>query len=338
TTSMSLPSPERIFETFMAYQRSAALKAAIELDVFTGIGKGNQTVETLAEYSQAAPRGIRILCDYLVTIGFLSKDDGNYALAPDSSAFLDRTSRAYLGSATGMLCSPLLTNAFTDLTRTVREGTTTLAGEGTVSPENPIWEDFARCMMPMMFPAAQFLAQFVPGKEPIRVLDIAAGHGLFGITIAQRNTAAQVSAVDWRNVLAVAQENAQAMGVAGRYTTIPGDAFVVDWGSEYDVALLTNFLHHFDPPTCGALLRKVYESLKPGGMALTVEFVPNEDRVTPPAAAGFALTMLGTTRAGDAYTLAEYRQMFQKAGFNSPELHPVPGTPSSVLISTRPFA
>ena len=35
----------------------------------------------------------------------------------------------------------------------------------------------------------------------MRVLDIAAGHGLFGITIAQRTPQAQIVAVDWAGVL-----------------------------------------------------------------------------------------------------------------------------------------
>ena len=53
-------------------------------------------------------------------------------------------------------------------------------------------------------------------------------------------------ALDWASVLEVAKENAQAAGVADRYTTLEGSAFDVDYGSGYDLVLLTNFLHHFD--------------------------------------------------------------------------------------------
>ena len=61
-----------------------------------------------------------------------------------------------------------------------------------------------------------------------------------------------------------------------------GDAFTVDWGTGYDVALMTNFLHHFDAATCTTLLKKVAASLKPGGRIAVLEFVPNEDRISPP--------------------------------------------------------
>ena len=68
-------------------------------------------------------------------------------------------------------------------------------------------------------------------------------------------------------------------------------------------------------------------------MAL-VEFVPDEDRVTPPPAASFSLVMLGTTPEGDAYTFAEYRQMLAEAGFSDTVMHPLPPTAESAVIAT----
>src|SRR5260370_19569872 len=106
-------------------------------------------------------------------------------------------------------------------------------------------------MAPMMFPEAQAMAQHLQpalaAKAQSKVLDIAAGHGIFGITIAKQVPGAEIYALDWANVLAVALENATAMGVAGRYHVLAGSAFTVDMGSGYDAVLLTNFLHHFDP-------------------------------------------------------------------------------------------
>lgn len=169
----------------------------------------------------------------------------------------------------------------------------------------------------MMRKPAQLLVDLVGGdpQQPLRVLDVAAGHGLFGIAVAERYPKAQIAALDWPNVLAVAAENAARAGVANRCRSLPGSAFEVDWGGPYDVMLLTNFLHHFDAPTCAQLAAKAYAALAPGGRAFTLEFIPNPDRVTPPATATFALTMLASTARGDAYTFAEYEQIFAQAGF-----------------------
>jgi len=178
-------------------------------------------------------------------------------------------------------------------------------------------------MASMMRQPAASIAEIVGVGDmgECKVLDIAAGHGIFGITLAEQNPQAQVYAIDWQNVLPIAQQNAEAAGVAARYHTIPGSAFEVEFGDGYDLILLTNFFHHFDPPTCEELMRKVHAALKDGGRAVTLEFVPNDDRVTPPAEAAFALVMLGTTPAGDAYTFAEYDRMFRNSGFSKNESH-----------------
>jgi cyclopropane fatty-acyl-phospholipid synthase-like methyltransferase len=192
-------------------------------------------------------------------------------------------------------------------------------------------------MQPMMALPSQLMAQLIdPGKDQkLRVLDLAAGHGLFGIAFAKQNPQVEVIAVDWPKVLEVAQENAKAAGVADRYQTNPGSAFDVDYGTGYDVVLLTNFLHHFEKETCEMLLRKVHAALADGGRVVALEFVPNDDRVTPPQAAGFAMQMLGGTPRGDAYTFAELQEMAQHAGFARSELHELPPTIERVIVSHK---
>ena len=330
----SEPNPAHIWDTINAYQRTACLHGAIDLDLFTRIGEGAQTVDALAAACRASARGIRILCDTLVIFGLLAKGDGQYLLTPDSAAFLDRRSPAYMGGSLAFINSPWLQGAFNNIADLVRRGTTMLEGSGTVDPDDPVWVDFAKSMTPFVRPAAEFIGEIAAKQAPQRVLDIAAGHGLFGIAIAKRNPQAQISPVDWKAVLEVARQNAEEAGVSDRYHPIVGNAFSVDFGRGYDVALLTNFLHHFDPPTCETLLRKVKASLAPGGKVYTLEFVPNEDRVSPPAAASFAMMMLGTTPSGDAYTFEDLRRMFRNAGFAHCERMDVPRSPETLVVSS----
>jgi ubiquinone/menaquinone biosynthesis C-methylase UbiE len=331
------PSPQLFFQTINAYQRTEALKAAIELETFAAIGEGNATAEEIAKRCQASERGTRILCDFLCIMGFLNKEGNRYSLTPDSAMFLDKRSPAYLGSAIEFISSPTLTEGFKNFADTVRKGGTMMADGGTIAPENPIWVKFARGMAPMMALPAQLTARLVdptPDRE-LKILDIAAGHGLYGIAFAKNNPQANVVALDWANVLEVAKENAQAAAVADRFSTIAGSAFDVDYGSGYDLVLLTNFLHHFDAATNEALLRKVHAALAEGGRAITLEFVPNEDRISPPDAAAFSVMMLGGTPAGDAYTFPELERMFANAGFADSELHQLPPSIQQVVISRK---
>jgi 2-polyprenyl-3-methyl-5-hydroxy-6-metoxy-1,4-benzoquinol methylase len=331
------PSPALFFDTISAYERTEALRAAIELDLFTLVAGGQRTAAELASACQASPRGVRILADYLTVIGFLQKHDDQYDLTPESEVFLNRRSPAYLGGTADFLLTAELRACFQNLTAAVRRGGTAASDEGTVSHDNPIWVAFARAMAPLMQLPARLLADLVGGdsQEPLRVLDVAAGHGLFGITVAERYPEAHVTALDWPNVLAVAAEYARRAGIAERHALRPGSAFEVDWGGPYDVVLLTNFLHHFDLPACEKVAAKAYASLAPGGRALTLDFIPEPDRVTPPAAAKFALTMLATTAHGDAYTFAEYQQVFAKAGFVRSEFHGLPPTMQQAVVSQK---
>src|SRR5207249_690987 len=102
----------------------------------------------------------------------------------------------------------------------------------------------------------------------------------------------------------------------------------------YDLILLPNILHHFDHPACVSLLTKVRKSLAPGGRTLVIEFVPNEDRVSPPIPSMFAFMMLGTTQRGDAFTLAEYTAMARDAGYRSATIAPLPPSQESVIELT----
>jgi SAM-dependent methyltransferase len=337
TSAAQQPSPQLFFQTINAHQRTEALKAALELEVFTAIGEGNTTAAAIAKRCQTSERGMRILCDYLTIMEMLTKQGDSYALTLDSATFLDKRSPAYLGSATEFLCSPMMFENSKHIADAVRKGGTVMEAEGTVSAENPVWVKFARGMAQLMAMPAQLMAKLVDPQPAgkLKILDIAAGHGLFGIAFATNNPQAEVTALDWKPVLEVAKENAQKAGVADRYHTIEGSAFDVDFGSGYDLVLVTNFLHHFDPPANETLLRKVHAALADGGRAATLEFVPNDDRVTPPESAGFSLIMLIGTPSGDAYTFAELEKMFANAGFSHSTIHPLPPTFQQVVVSEK---
>jgi len=333
TSASAAPDPGRIFETLCAFQQTEALKGAVELDIFTHIAEGASSVAEIAKRAQASERGIRILCDFLTIQGFLAKTDGRYSNSPTAEMFLNKRSPAYIGSMATFLAHPGLMECFHDMAGSVRKGGT--VSKGTLAPEDPVWVVFARAMAPFMAMMAEMVAKIValPGAAQ-RVLDISAGHGLYGLMVAKANPSAQIYASDWANVLEVARENAAKFGVTERFHTIPGSAFDSDFGSGYDLVLVPNFLHHFDPPTNVKFLRKLRVAMKPGAMLAIVEFVPNDDRISPPMAASFSLQMLGGTASGDAYTFREFSEMLSEAGFSNIQQQPLVPTPQT-LVSAK---
>jgi SAM-dependent methyltransferase len=328
--------PAPIFECFSAYQKTAAMQAAVDIGLFTAIAAGNVTAAQAAKACSASPKGVRVLCDYWTVNGLLTKTGDQYGLTPEAAMFLDQKSPAYFGGVLGFMNGPI-TPFFDQLTDAVRRGGA--AGQGSVQPEFEGWINFAQQMGAMIYPSAEAFARLLgPSKSggAGRALDIAAGHGLFGIVLAQKNPNLKITALDWPKVLEVAKRHADQMGVggaAGRYSLIAGDAFTVDLQGPYDVILLTNLLHHFNEQQCTALLKRIRAALRPGGKLVTLEFVPNADRISPPLSATFPLIMLATTAEGDAYTFAQLEGMLKAAGFDSNTLHQPEDSPQQIIIS-----
>ena len=332
TPASAAPNPGLVFETLCAFQQTESLKAAIDLDVFTHIADGASTAAEIAKRAQTSERGMRILCDFMTIRGFLTKADNHYSNTSTAQVLLNKHSPNYIGSIANFLAHPAIMECFHDLAGSVRKGGT--VSRGTLAPEDPIWVEFARSMAPFMAMTAELVAKHVahPGT-PQKVLDISAGHGIYGLSIAKANTSAQIYAADWANVLEVARENAIKFGVADRFHTIPGSAFESDLGSGYDLMLVPNFLHHFDMPTCVGFLKKLRTTMKPGSTLAIVEFVPNEDRVSPPMAAAFSIQMLGGTDAGDAFTFRELNEMVSQAGFKDCQQESLAPTPQTLVLA-----
>ena len=302
--------PAWLIDEFRALERSLALRTAIEMDLFTRIGAGTRTVRALAAASGASERGLRALCDHLVIQGHLLKQGARYSLTLNSRLYLTRGSPAYLGSAVNFLAGDATVAAFCRLRQAVEQGS-----PGSVQLD---WVEYARSMAPLAQPVAEFAASAleVDSAGPVQVLDIAAGHGLYGLAIAARNSAAQIFAMDSPQVLEIAIENARRAGVAERYHPIHGDVFEAGLGGPYDLALAANFAHHFDAAANVRLFQKTRAALKPTGRIALIDFVLNADRVSPLPDASFALTLFATSAGGAVYTFQEYSRMLRAAGFH----------------------
>ena len=335
-------SPLFFFQRINAYQQTATLMAALELDLFTRLAEATEpeerTVAALARKIKASEKGTRVLCDFLTIHGLLIKHDAEgpyawYQPTREAAVYLDRRSPLSMHAAPRFLAPPPLHGAAEVVASSVRKG-------GTVTQEYTnenaeMWVDFARSMAPFTGISAGTLAALVDAPGPRKVLDVAASHGAFGIACLKRNPQARVAALDGAAVLEVGAENAQKAGVADRWSKLVGDAFRVELGTGYDAALVTNFLHHFTPEVNETFLRRIHAALKPGGKVAVLEFVPNEDRVTPPEAASFALIMLLGTVDGDAYTHRQLSAMLENAGFRGTERHEVEGSPQTILVATK---
>ena len=328
--------PHTIFGILQSAQRVAALTTAVELDLFTAIGDSGSSPDDIAARCNASARGVRVLCDYLCVLGLLQKRQGRYWPTGEAALYLDRRSPHFIADAAiQMYAGGPFAEGFHNLTHAVRSGGTALASAGSLAPEHPCWVQFARARAPIGASNGKRLATLLDSASAgaMRVLDIACGHGHHGIAIAKSNPRAEIFAQDWPAVLDVAVGNAREAGVSDRYHTIPGDVFSVTFRERYDLALITNFLPDFGPAECAQLLTKIRHALTNDGRAVALQWIPDDDRLSPPAAPSLALSLLAETPRGDIYTYPELVEMFRQAGFAWTELRELGPTVQRVVIA-----
>lgn len=328
--------PEKIMRYAWGYAPPLIIEAAIANRVFDALGNGPMTVAEVSQATGASERGLASIMNALTGLELLTKDGARYSLTAESSAFLVSTRPSYLG---GMIAhtSKQLIPRWLEIENIVR------TGRPSVLVNDPaqgaaFFEKFVSALFPFNYPAAGVAAGALGIAEatgPVRVLDLAAGSGVWGIALAQRSPHVTVTAVDWPGVLDVTRRTAAQFGLAERFSFIAGDLADSDFGSGYNVALLGHILHSEGPEPSRALLKKTFDALAPGGSIVIAEFLVDPERKSQMMGLLFDVNMLVNTESGGTYSFEEIRGWLEEAGFVKAGLVPAPG-PSPLIIADKP--
>ncbi len=326
--------PDRIQQLWFGFAPPLILEAALRHRIFDLLDAGPKTVEQVAVATGASPRGLQALMNALTSMQFLAKNGDSYSLTPESSTFLVTTKPTFAG---GMFkhTSQILPN-WLKLSEAVKTGkpAKSVNQEGTGAD---FFREFVEDLFSSGYPAAQALAKSLDlhaAQGAIRVLDIAAGSGVWSIAIAKKCPEARVTVVDWQGVIPVCQKVTARMGVADRYEYKPGDLLEVDYGAGFQIATLGHILHSEGEQRSRQLLKKVFAALAPGGTIAIAEMIPDDDHSGPPHANIFALNMLVHTDVGNTFTFAEMSRWLQETGFKNVQKLEVPA-PSPLVLATK---
>src|SRR6266571_1385840 len=330
---------DRILQMMQAYKVTSLLTTGLELCAFDQLADRPQSASQVAAAIGVDPRGARILLDALAAIGLVETDGDTYHLAPASEMYLVRDRPEYVGDMARVFASKWEWEAVRRLPEAVRRGGTVLDVHAE-TPEYAYWEDFATSVAAVAKPAAAALAgvlhEWASGHSRLDVLDVAAGHGLYGFTLACGHPRSRVWALDWPNVLHITRLHAAKLGLSDRARFIGGDMFEVELGGPYDLIIAGNVLHHFSEERCVTLLRRLACATKPGGRIAVVGFAlenlpPRQD----PAPYLFAVLMLVWTHGGEVHRLKVYHRMLVESGFARPTVHRIAGLPFRIVVAER---
>lgn len=330
------PSADRILDIASGYEPALILEAAVRLRVFDALDARPMTLGELVDCLGASERGLRAILNALVTIGLLDKQGDQYLLTPESDLYLVSGKPAFQGHMCKHVSRHLLPR-WTKLTEVVRSGRPT----GVVNEQadgGAYFQEFVEDIFPMSYDAARALASHLRvanSTEPISVLDLAAGSGVWGVALAEASRQVRVVAVDWPAVIPVTQRVARKHNVFDQFQFVEGDLISANFGCGYAIATLGHIIHSEGEARSRALLKKTFDALKPGGTVVIAEFVANEERSGPPSAMIFAVTMLVNTDVGDTYTFSEMASWLRDAGFVNARTLDVP-EPTPLILATKP--
>jgi ubiquinone/menaquinone biosynthesis C-methylase UbiE len=338
STPVTTPvTPERIMQFAWGYVPPLVLEAAIRHRIFDLLDGGPKTVSEIQKETGASERGLSAVMNVLVGLNFLAKDkQGYFSLTPESATFLVSTKPSFQG---GMLRhgSEQLIPKWLHLNEIVMTGEPAAAVNKEESGGD-FFQQFVNDIFPLSYPAAQVLSRHynANGAAPaVRVLDLAAGSGVWGIAMAQGSEKVSVTAVDWPEVIPVTRKTVARFGLADRFSFVEGDLLQADFGSGHNLATLGHILHSEGSERSQVLLKKTFQALAPGGTISIAEFLVNPDRTGPLNALFFAVNMLVNTESGDTYSFEEISSWLKAAGFTDARTLDAPG-PSPLILATKP--
>ncbi len=327
--------PERILQFAWGYAPTLAIEAAVKHRVFDVLDQGPKTLSETAAATGASERGLRAIMNVLVGLGFLAKDAEDYALTPESEAFLVSTKPSFQGGFFRHTSQQLLPK-WLQLNDVVATGKP-VRSVNTEDDGSAFFQQFVHDIFPLSYPAANVLARhlaFDQRQGEVRALDLAAGSGVWGIALAQHAPNVSVTAFDWSGVLPATRAMVERFGLTSRFVFTPGDLNTTPFGAGYDVATLGHIVHSEGAAKSQALFKKTFEALHSGGTIAIAEFLVNADRTGPPGALIFAANMLVNTDEGDTFSFEEISQWLTAAGFVNPRQLEAPG-PSPLILATK---
>ena len=303
---------EELIRTADAYADSRTLITGVELGVFTHIGPSSVTAKAVAQKSRTSPEGMEFLLNALVGMGVLAKRGNHYQNTPLSHTYLDAASPK---SITNFLW--LAGKHWEDwmgLTQAIRKGR---GPRNLKAQEDPVFRRrFAKALHERSFYLTPRLMRHIHLGRAKSLLDLGGGAGSYAFALLRKTPGLKATIFDRPPAVKVALAEAKKVGLSRRVSVIGGDLFTHGYGGPYDVVFYSNVIHIYGPKENLQILRKIKNSLNPGGRLITVEYFLDRDRAHPPDVSSFALMMYIFTESGRCYTWEEVIHWLRPMGFS----------------------
>lgn len=322
---------DQMRELMQGYWRSAILFTAVHYDIFGWLGKKGLGPGIVARKARVSERGATILLDAMAVMGLVAKRKGKYYNTPLSSQFLVPGAPDYIGDSIKHYKN--LWKLWGRLDEAVATGRGVRAQVGRRSDRETV--NFILAMENTARRRAGQVLRLVGASDVRNMLDVGGAPATYPIVFAKKNAALRATVIDLRVPLKVAKDKVKSSGLQNRIRLVEGDYFDTEFGTGYDLVLLSNILHGMSPGRARLITRKSYNALVPGGRVVIHDFLPNEERTGPEWPLIFAVNMLVATESGNTYTFDEISAWLRSAGFQDIRRLNVEDS-SSLVVARRP--
>jgi acetylserotonin N-methyltransferase len=329
-----------IWDAWLSQFRLPILNVNLEVGTFEALSDGAYTTEALAEKLGVDARALAMHLAALSADGYVEKRLGRWRATHLARTWLHPEATGnwqhFLGSIDrnehlrGRLLSSLKTG------KRPSEGVDQRPvgwEQGTMAPE--VAENICRFMHAhSQAPALGAARQPVFGELHC-LMDVGCGSGVYGIEIARAHPGLKVILMDLKEVAHEAGKYVERYGVGARVSTAGVNMFTEEWPREADGHFFSNVFHDWSDETCRDLARRSFEALPSGGRIFLNEILMDDDYTGPFQAAAFSLLMLVGT-LGKQYSLAEFREILESAGFTDVQAQRTGGGYYSLVSARKP--
>jgi len=325
--------PMAVMEISSGYWSAFVMHTANSLDVFTLLNDEPATAEELAKKCKADVRGLEMILIALVPLGFLSKEGEKFLNTKLSQTFLVKGSPRYQGGIVSMFDSWV--GAWSKLKDAV------VNGAPVVEKQHDHGDDETRTyIMGMLYrgiPQADLLAEEVSLAGKKRMLDIGGGPGIFTIKMCQKYAGLTGDVFDLPQTLRVTRDIISDFNAVDLVSTIEGSYLEDEFGSGYDVVLLSSMINQEGPEVIKEIIRKSFDAMESGGTILIQEQFLTTEKDGPLLPVLIGLNQLVHTPAGRAYSAKEVSDMAAEIGFVDLSFRPLPDpSPFTLITGVKP--
>ena len=318
----------RLQKIAQAYWESAALMAAVELEIFTAIAHGHDTVAAVAKAVGISPRNAERLLTALAAMTLLDRTRDRFTNAPDVQRFLVKDGERYAGP--WILFTKPRWEAFGKLCEHLRRHEENHLGQYTEFSVDDA-RRYHAATYSIGMGAARLFSRSVDLTGRKLLLDLGGGSGAYSIVATKTYPGLKAIVLDLPPVAVVAQEYIAANDAADRVTAMPGDFTETDFPKGADVVVMASNLPQYEPDLIRLVVAKAFAAMAPGGEMHLIGETLHDDRRGPLSAALWGLNEAIQGSTGVAHTEGEVKGYLQGAGFTDVAVHPfVPGVLSRV--------